>query len=316
MRRLPLVLLVTLAVGIAALGLIDLQGDVRYAEAPGVSGELTPSTSDEVPHPAHASSDPAPSAADPPEVAEELALPQEVSGDGPLPRVQSPAEDPPAIPRIALVVTELGLAQDLTADALRLPAETALAFSPYPERTAAWQDLARRQGHEALLGLPLAPSDPARADVGPLALSPAMPTEVLRERLARILAQGSSYIALAGAAGAFTEVPAAFSPVAEELARRGLAFIELGGDELAATAQATSLAYRTALGPVDQVPLPEEIDRRLAAAEDEARRTGSAVVFARPFALGYERLGLWAERLPGKGIALVPLSALLNPPGN
>lgn len=307
MRRLPLALLFALVVGLAVLQLIDLRGEVRFAVDPPLSGALGPSAT----APSVAVERPGPSAGS--ELVEGLALPR---GDG----GQAGSQDrtvptaAPGSPRIALVITELGLDQNLLTKALRLPTQAALAFSPYPQRGGAWQDLAQREGYEAVLGLPLAPTDPSRADAGPLALDPAMPPEAMREHLNRILARGSGFIALAGAAGAFAGAEHAFAPVAAELARQGLGFVELGGDELAATARAAGLAYRAAEGPIDGVPTAEEIDRRLAAAEAEARRTGSVVIFARPFALGYERLWRWADQLPTKEIALVPLSALLNAP--
>ena len=84
-------------------------------------------------------------------------LPRTASTAGPRSRTMParPAADCRR-PCVAVVITGLGLADQLTARALALPGAVGLSFSPYAG-AAAWQARARAAGHEALLTLPLQP---------------------------------------------------------------------------------------------------------------------------------------------------------------
>ena len=71
-------------------------------------------------------------------------------------------------PRIALIVTGVGLDQTLSQAALdRLPGTITFGFDPYADNVKDNIANARNLGHEALLGLPLEPLDYPRQDPGP-----------------------------------------------------------------------------------------------------------------------------------------------------
>src|SRR5205807_2411226 len=89
-------------------------------------------------------------------------------------------------PRIAVVMSELGLAGLVTESAIReLPPAVTLVFSPYARQRpiATWVEQARAAGHETLLGVPMEPLDFPRQDPGPHTLLTTLDAARNTERL-------------------------------------------------------------------------------------------------------------------------------------
>ena len=72
-------------------------------------------------------------------------------------------------PRIAVVVTHLGLSPQLTQRVItELPGQITLGFAPYARSLGDWIHASPRRRHEVLIGLPMEPSDyPRGNDRGP-----------------------------------------------------------------------------------------------------------------------------------------------------
>jgi polysaccharide deacetylase 2 family uncharacterized protein YibQ len=240
---------------------------------------------------------------------------------GPLPRIAADGRRPflayarpfsldDPRPRIALLVVGLGLQADPTAAAIRLPGAIGLHFSAYASDLPGMVDRARRAGHEVLLDLPMEPPDYPANDPGPHTLLAGNATEDNLQRLDWLLARATGYIGLAGGGARFATSPQA-PPVLDVLARRGLAMIELGRDDLAAAAAAVGLPYTSAPAAIDEDPSVQAIDYALALLEAEALRTGNALGVAQSYPVSLERLRLWTTTLEDKGLVLAPVSALV-----
>ena len=215
-----------------------------------------------------------------------------------------------AEPAVGLIVTGVGLAREPSEVALRLPAEVALGVSPYADDAGTWLDRVRAGGHAAFLVLPLETTDPQHRDAGPRSLGPRQPDAERQATLAWLLDRGKGYAGVAGEAGAFGAAPDAFGPVAQALAAKGLAFVELGGDALAGVARANGLAY-LATGPaLDEVPAAERIDQALAALAARAREQGAATGWAGLRPVTCARIAAWAEAAPTHGVRLAALPEL------
>ncbi|MEJ0063637.1 MAG: divergent polysaccharide deacetylase family protein [Alphaproteobacteria bacterium] len=76
---------------------------------------------------------------------------------------------PGQLPRIAVVIDDLGLNERATKAAIALPAAVTLSFLPYGEHATALAGAARAQGHELLLHMPMQPV--GHDDPGPGALT-------------------------------------------------------------------------------------------------------------------------------------------------
>lgn len=223
-----------------------------------------------------------------------------------------PTPDPVPSPAVAIVFVDLGLDQRASSLTLQSPPPVALSFSPYTEGAGAWLRLARWHGHETLLALPLQASDPTREDRGPLTLAPELAEDVIAERLARLLAKASGVFALVGEAGRFGAAPDRFRPVAQELARRGLGFLELGGQALRDVVRTAGAPYASAAVDIDRVETPEAIDLAFGTLEATALEHGRAIGYLRPLPLSLRRLAQWLPSLPEKGLFLVPAGALFE----
>lgn len=212
---------------------------------------------------------------------------------------------------VAVVVVDLGLDAARLEQSVLLPGPISLAHTPYAAHLAGWQRHARWHGHEVVLELPLQAADYPSSDFGPWALAPDDPPAQQVADLQHIMGRSEAYVGLAGAGEAFAARPDDFRAIAAALAARGLGFIELGDDNLAAPAAAVGLGYASAMGPLDAVPEAAAIDAELGRLETEALRSGRALGFAQPYPLTFDRLWHWARGLEGRGITLVPASRML-----
>ena len=114
-------------------------------------------------------------ALEPPAAAETVTpVAAELDGGGALPpwrRFAAVYDATDVRPRIAVVLTGLGLSAEATDTAIReLPAPITLSFTPYADRLDHWMGLARVNGHEVLLDLPMEPTNFPYDDPGPQTL--------------------------------------------------------------------------------------------------------------------------------------------------
>lgn len=321
-----------LIIAIALLWLVNLDAKLRYSAVPSVEGMVPSLPIDEPTQVALFGLDspagqPAellgerPDPTGPPvdadpmliEWRDGLALPR-IADDGrrPLDVYARPLSGPAAgRPLIAIVVSDLGLDAERLEQSVLLPGVVSLVHTPYAANLALWQRHARWHGHEALLALGLQAADYPTSDFGPWALDPVdEPGEQLAS-LQRLLARSDGFFGLAAKSEAFGLAPERFAPIAEALADRGLAFVELGDARLRDQATAHGLAYASAIGPLDDLPEPAAIDAALGTLEQAALREGRAVGYIQPYPLSFDRLWHWAQTLEEKGFALVPVSHLL-----
>ncbi|WP_155992476.1 divergent polysaccharide deacetylase family protein [Fodinicurvata fenggangensis] len=233
-------------------------------------------------------------------------------------RYAQPFEPAADKPMIAIVITGLGLSEGATEAAIRqLPAEITLSFSPYARRIDEWIALARSQGHEVLLDLPMEPETFPEDDPGPQAILTELGPQENAERLQWVLSRGSAYLGVAGTeGGGFTAARGAIDPLFERLAQDGLVFLGNPMEGQQAMREAASLAGLPLLFSdriLDQQAASRAvIDAGLTATERTALSEGQAVAVARPYPVSLERLQSWTEQLPERGVQLAPLSALVR----
>lgn len=219
-------------------------------------------------------------------------------------------------PRVAVIVTGLGLARDATLRAIEeTPAEVTLAFTPYADNLAPLVTLARQRGHEILLAVPMEPSDVKRRDAGPAALGATLSETVARQRLAWMFGRIHSQVGIVGDLGDRTARDAvAMKPVLEELAARGLLYVanRLEGGDTSGIVQVAANGVPAAAVSVwlDRDVAGEAIDREIAEAETQARRGGAVVVLAQAYPLTLARVAAWMKTFDRKALSAAPISAV------
>ena len=230
-------------------------------------------------------------------------------------RFARPFTAPEGKPMIGLLVTGLGNDRAVTAAAIAgLPAEVSLSFNPYAKDLADWIAAARAFGHEALVDLPL--QSKARHDTGALGLMIGLNEDETDRRIGAIADLAPAVFGFAGEGGdALLLDDTATALVAREIARRGLAFIDLSGEpmsQMKSAAAETGLAAARGSITLDERPSRTAMTERLAAAAAVAQEQGRVLAVARASPLTVTVLGDWLRRLGDDGPVAAPASALLQ----
>lgn len=220
----------------------------------------------------------------------------------------------PTGPRIALVVSGMGISDSATAHAIeKLPPEVTLSFAPYGANLQSWIGKARAAGHEVLLELPMEPFGYPQNDPGPYTLLTSLQTAENISRLEWLLSRFTGYAGVMNYQGArFTSSQAALSPVLGALKERGLMYVDNGASQRSLAPRiAGEIRLPLSVGSrlVDPVQNPGVIDQSLAALEASAKEAGVAVGVASAFPVTVDALTRWAETLKEKGFVLVPVTA-------
>ncbi len=220
-------------------------------------------------------------------------------------------------PKIAVVVTGLGINEQGSLDAIdSLPADVTLAFAPYGRSLETTVAAARTAGHEVMLEIPLEPFDYPQNDPGPHTLLTGEQPRANLEKLFWLMSRFGGYFGVINNMGArFTASAADLAPMMEELGTRGIGYLDDGSSNRSVAPQLSGVnkvPFARASQMIDANPARASILSALASLESEAVQTGSAIgiVSALPISVG--TLAEWARDLDGKGITLVPASALMK----
>jgi uncharacterized protein len=253
----------------------------------------------------------------------------EMTPRGPVPRIAADGTRPadafarpvqplpgkPDAPRVALIVGGLGVSANTTADAIsKLPEAVTLGFVPYGSDVAALATRARTSGHEILLQVPMEPFDYPDNDPGPQTLLTTLTPQQNIDRLYTVMGKIQGYVGMTNTMGArFTASEDALSPILHETAKRGLIYVDDGASPRSAAgriAGAGNLSFVRTDVVLDAVPTAKEIDRALDRLEMTAREHGFAVGMASALPVAIDRLAAWAKAAEGRGLLLVPISAI------
>ncbi|MEO0393894.1 MAG: divergent polysaccharide deacetylase family protein [Pseudomonadota bacterium] len=254
---------------------------------------------------------------------------QEASEFGPLPVIGSDGQRSARVyarqvvaldvPRIAIVMTDLGLDETRTQVAIeRLPADISLAFHAYAPDLNDLIAAARNDGHESLLALPMEPTAYPIDDPGPNPLLVDVTPQDNRAALYRSLGSAEGYVGVTNFMGtALLEDQPALAPIMSEIADRGMIFID---NNTAINSVSETIAKRLPMPYgrsnrfIDALPTAADIDEQLQGLEAIARLNGVAIGFAQPFPITLQRLDEWLPLLRSRGIDLVPVSAVAKRP--
>ena len=253
----------------------------------------------------------------------------EASDFGTLPRTRGsqgvwkanarPFDGPADKPRVTIIVTGLGLSRASTLAAIsQTPGGITLAFDPYTRNLDEWLGLGRSSGHEALVQLPMEPSDFPISDPGPLALLTDLDATQNIQRLHQVLASATGYTGVIQVMGSkFAASEAALRPALDEMKKRGVLFVSVpSGSEDRGFAVAQEIGVPSARVDLklDRELTAAAIDDRISELERLAREKGRAVGIAEAYPITLARLSVWGQTLSLKEIQLAPASAIVQIP--
>lgn len=250
--------------------------------------------------------------------------------NGPIPRIAADGRTPFTVyskpvalnaadgrKMIAIVVTGLGLNEQGTLEAVdRLPEEVSLAFAPYGRTLERTTGAARADGHELFMEIPLEPFDYPDNDPGPETLLTGQPPRSNLEKFYWLLGRFGGYAGVINYMGArFTASAADFAPLMEEIAARGLGYIDDGSSNRSLAAQlaeANTVPFGRADLMLDGNPTRDAILARLANLEEKAVTEGNAIGLVSALPVSVQTIAEWAEGLEDRGFILVPASTLMG----
>lgn len=221
--------------------------------------------------------------------------------------------------RVAIVVGGLGVSQTGTQDAIRkLPPEVTLAFASGGNSLGRWMQAARQKGHEIVMQVPLEPYDYPNVDPGRNTLTVAADSQENLAALRWALSRITNYTGIMNYMGArFSADPQAMAPIMDELAKRGLLYLDDGSS---ARSVAPELASRAgvpfAVGDtaIDSVRDRGEILKKLDELERIARAKGFAIGTGAAFDVTVDAVASWVQGATKRGIEIVPVSAVASDP--
>lgn len=215
---------------------------------------------------------------------------------------------PDGRPRVALIVGGLGLNPASTRAAIeRLPAEVTLSFVPYAQGLQGWIDLARANGHEVLLEIPMEPQDYPDNDPGPQTLLAEAPPAETVKRLEWLMSRASGYYGVSNYLGQkFIASDGGMNAFLGDLKQRGLGFVDDGS----ARRRSGQVPRASANSIVDDQLSAEAIARQLAGLEQTAKARGSALGSGFAYPVTVDTAARWAASLSARGLQLAPASAL------
>jgi polysaccharide deacetylase 2 family uncharacterized protein YibQ len=221
--------------------------------------------------------------------------------------------------RVALVIDDLGRSLEDVGQLEALGVPITYAVLPFEEHTAAVVSGLRRARKEMLLHLPMEPKSGAE-DPGPGALLLGMSDDELKEKTLAALAAVPGAVGVNNHMGSgLSEDERSMDAVLGVLAGRHLFFLD-------SRTSAESVGYKTAIRLgipaaerqvfLDGDPSPDAIRAQFQRLLDLARTRGVAVAIGHPHP---ETLDVLAEEVPrarALGYEFVPVSYLLNRPGD
>jgi uncharacterized protein len=226
----------------------------------------------------------------------------------------SPVE--PHSPRIALVLGGMGLVARTTESAIAtLPGEVTLGFAPYGSDLSRQTAQAREAGHEVVLQIPMEPFDYPRGNPGAHTLLARAGQAENIDNLTWLMSRFTGYAGVMNfLGGRFTADEKALHPVLQEIAARGLFYLDDGSSSqtIAVTLAANQgLAAARADLALDSAAEPEGIETALARLEAIAHDKGVAIGVASALPSSIAAIGRFARALKSRGISLIPLSAAM-----
>jgi polysaccharide deacetylase 2 family uncharacterized protein YibQ len=219
--------------------------------------------------------------------------------------------------RIAILVTGLGLPDSPPPAVLKgLPPSISVAYGAYGRSLQDGVTVARADGHEVLLQIPLEPNNYPTENPGPHTLLTTLPPAENMKRLQWLMSRYTGYVGVTNLMGAkFEATQDALTPVLEEVKSRGLLYVDDGSVQTSTAGQIANtigLDYSVASVQIDANASPADIAKQLAKLETMAKEKGAVigVVKAKPAVI--KQLAEWAGKLQSKGIVLVPVSAAVR----
>jgi uncharacterized protein len=220
----------------------------------------------------------------------------------------------PVLPRIVIVIDDMGVDVNRSLRAVKLPKDVTLSYMSYATNVAEQTKAASALGHELLVHVPMEPINVA-VNAGPQVLATSLKDAELQKRMKWHLSQFKGYVGLNNHMGSkFTGNARCLRAVMGEVKKRNLIFfdskttIESVVPSISEEMQVPCVVRDVFL---DHDPSLAAIEKQIARLESIARNRGQAIAIGHPRDTTLVALEKWLPLLPKRGLKLVPISEML-----
>ncbi|AMW35274.1 divergent polysaccharide deacetylase family protein [Haematospirillum jordaniae] len=231
-----------------------------------------------------------------------------------LPSGSSHPRSPHSTVFVAIVIDDMGVDQVRSRRVIDLPGPLTTSFLTFSRDLKSQARSAAAAGHELMMHMPMEPK--GKVSPGPDALLVRMGKEEIAGRVHNMLDRMENYVGINNHQGSrFTENEAGLKVVMTALKQRRLFFLDsrTSGQSVGGRV-AEEAGVRTIDRDIflDHENRPGYVERQLALTEDLAKRRGYAIAIGHPRDATIAALRRWLPTLSSKGIALVPVSKLID----
>lgn len=217
-------------------------------------------------------------------------------------------------PTLSIVITDMGLSQKLTAEAIEsLPAGVTFSFSPYAQKLNSLIEQARQDGHEAWLTLPMQTKDYPLHDPGPLALLTGVSVEQNTSRLHATLSAATGYVGLISQKDhSFRQEDTSVNPVFTEIFERGLAIVDstpILYSFIEGLAEKKEYPHGKNNFWLDDSLSPVALNQSIRRMIEFGKQRGDVIVMVRPTSASLKALQKFLDSAAAKEFQIAPLSA-------
>ncbi len=228
---------------------------------------------------------------------------------------------PQGAPRLALVLDDMGGQMEASRRAVAaMPAGVTLAFFPWSREGIELAALAKAEGHEIMIHMPMEalPHGETVPEPGPDTLRVGMAPEEIETLLSRNVSRLSDVaVGMNNHMGSrFTQWPEGMRAVLTVMQREGMLFVDSRTSAPTAVlgaAKGLDVPVLTRDVFLDHNPTPAAIRAELRRAVKLAQTRGQALAIGHPLPATLEVLAAELPDIVSSGVVLVPVSALVNP---
>ncbi len=221
-------------------------------------------------------------------------------------------DNPKSRPIVSVIVTGLGLSKSSTEQALTLPQEVGLSFSPYAHDVREWAEMAQAKGYEIYLDAPMEPLDYPLADPGPKALLTDMTDNQILQNMKWLIQRTPLYVGFVSPVEEkFTGFLDTMLTFLHTLKQEEIVFIRgqtAPSEDFAKALQVSESKALQSAVILDLDIRSSAIQEQLSKLEEAAANNGYAIAIARPYPLTLRELKRWAGALSSRGFRLGPPS--------
>lgn len=218
-------------------------------------------------------------------------------------------------PRIAIIIDDMGVRQNMTKPFAALPVPINFSFLPYADGLTWQTEVANAAGHELMLHLPMEPSVEGQ-NPGPKALLTSLSNETLAEYIDWNLARFDGFVGINNHMGSrFTENASLMAIVVERMKSDNLFFIDSRTSSKSTgykVAKDHGLQYEDRDVFLDNELNQEAIFRQFEELERLAIKNGYAIAIGHPHSETLVALNAWLPTLDARGFEVVKVSSLLK----